>query len=244
MGGGGSRGGGGMSGGGFRGGGGNSFHGGGGNSFHGGGGFTNGGFSGGSFRGGFNNGFRGFGGVGFRTGFGRSFGFRGFGGFYGAYYSPYLYSSFGYWPGSYNSFDYYDYPYYNYPSYSSAYGSSAYGYAPYQPSVNVVSAYPVQSQNPAVVYVERAVPALHEYDEYGQELRPRAASTDSPALYLIAFQNQEIRAAIAYWVDGSTLHYINPQHEEKQAPVDSVDRQLSLRLNRERRVQFSLPAPK
>jgi len=231
MGGGGFRGGGGMSGGGFRGGGGMI-----GGGFRG-GGFTHGGFNGGSFRGGFNNGFRGFGGAGFRTGFGRGFGFRRFGGFYGAYYSPYLYSSFGYWPGYYNSFGndpYYDYPYYG----------SSYGYAPYQPSVNVVSAYPAQSQQPSVVYVERAVPALHEYDEYGQELRPRAASSDSPALYLIAFQNQEIRAAIAYWVDGSTLHYVNPQHEEKQAPLDSVDRQLSVRLNRERRVQFSLPAPK
>jgi len=29
----------------------------------------------------------------------------------------------------------------------------------------------------------------------------------------------------------------------KQAPLDTVDRDLSLRLNRERRVAFSLPAP-
>jgi hypothetical protein len=31
------------------------------------------------------------------------------------------------------------------------------------------------------------------------------------------------------------------QHEEKQVPLDSVDRGLSLQLNRERRVAFQLP---
>jgi hypothetical protein len=51
----------------------------------------------------------------------------------------------------------------------------------------------------------------------------------------------KIRAAAAYWVEGRTLHYVTLQHEEKQAPIESVDRDLSMRLNRERRVTFSLP---
>jgi hypothetical protein len=224
-----------MGGGGFRGGGGSSFHGGGGNSFRGGG--FGGGFSGNSFRGGFGgNSFRGgFGG--FRGGFG---GFRGFGGFYGAYYSPYLYSGFGYGYGyAPSSFDYY--PYYDYP-YSASYSYPAYQ-SNYQPASNVVVVYPQQSQNQPV-YVERAVPALHEYDEFGQELRPRAAASNESPLYLIAFRSHDIQAAIAYWVDGTTVHYVTQQHEEKQAPLDSVDRELSLRLNRERRLSFSLPVPK
>jgi hypothetical protein len=31
------------------------------------------------------------------------------------------------------------------------------------------------------------------------------------------------------------------QHEEKQAPLDSVDRGLTMQLNRERNVAFQLP---
>jgi hypothetical protein len=219
-GGGGMRGGGGFSGGGFRGGGG--YVGGG---FRGGGGYVGGGFRGG---------YGGYGG--FRGGFyGRGYGFRGF---YGGGYWPYWgYPSFGfgyssYWPG------YYDYGYDYSPSYSS------YAYPAYQPSSNVTVVYPQTAQAaPSPVYVN---PVLRQYDEYGQELRQPSAggngSANGSPLYLIAFRDQSIRAAVAYWVDGKTLHYVTQQHEERQAPIDTVDRDTSLRLNRERRVAFSLPA--
>jgi hypothetical protein len=42
-------------------------------------------------------------------------------------------------------------------------------------------------------------------------------------------------------VDGKTLHYVTLEHLEKQAPLDQVDRSLSLQLNRERHVAFHLP---
>jgi hypothetical protein len=214
--------GGGFSGGGFRGGGG--FSGGG---FRGGGGFVGGGFHGGfgGFRGGFG---------GFHGGFGRGFGFRGFVGGFGWPYWYYPSFGFGYsdWPG------YYDYGYNYSPTYSS-YAYPAYQ-ASYQPSSNVTVVYP-QTAQPGTIYVN---PNLRQYDEYGQEVRQPAAagnnSNGSP-LYLIAFRDQSIRAAIAYWVDGRTLHYVTQQHEERQAPIDSIDRDTSLRLNRERRVSFSLP---
>jgi hypothetical protein len=109
--------------------------------------------------------------------------------------------------------------------------------------------YPQQQQAAQAVYVERAAPALHEFDQYGQEVR-RAPSASTPQsgsqqdaspVYLVAFQDGSIRAAVAYWVDGSTLHFVTAQHEERQAPLSSVDRELSRRLNQERRVTFSLP---
>jgi len=50
-----------------------------------------------------------------------------------------------------------------------------------------------------------------------------------------------IRAAASYWVDGQTLHYVTLQHEEKLAPLGSIDRALTLQLNRERSVTFQLP---
>jgi hypothetical protein len=218
-----AHGGGGFSGGGFHGGGG--FSGGG---FRGGSGFSGGGFRGGGsvFRGGGFGGFRG----GFNNGF-RSFGFRGA---FGAGFWPYYYPSYGFgyssWP------DYYDYGYPAYPAYS---------YPAYQSGSNTTVVYPQQSA-PTTVYVERANPNLREYDEYGQEVQrqspsaPSSAGSGSP-IYLIAFRDHSIRAASAYWVDGRTLHFVTQQHEERQAPLDTVDRDFSMQLNRERHVQFSLP---
>jgi len=217
MGSGGFRGGGGMGGGGFRGGGSGI-----------GGGFRGGfgGGLGGGFRGGFGGGFRGGFGTGFR-GFRSGFGFnRGFGvGFYGGGYYPWGY---GYWPSYYDS-----YPY----DYYSPYGYG--GYASYNTSPNVTVVYPAQDSGPA--YVERATPVTHQYDQYGQEVRSSGGSAESSPIFLIAFQDHAIRAAASYWVDGRTLHYVTLQHEEKQAPLDSVDREFTTRLNHERHVQMQLP---
>src|SRR5262249_8570937 len=62
-------------------------------------------------------------------------------------------------------------------------------------------------------------------------------------IYLIAFKNHDIRAAEAYWITGNTIHFITLQHEQRQAPPDSVDRNLTLRLNQERHVDFRFPTP-
>jgi hypothetical protein len=208
------------------------------------GGFAGGGFRGNSsvFRGGFGGSRNGFGG--FRNGFG---GFRnGFGGFrfgFGGFWPSFGFGYSSYWPGSYD-YDY-GYGYDGYPGYSNS---------GYQPSSNVTVVYPPPAQT-APDYGERANPNMRQYDEYGQQIGQAAmgnssggnsygnssAGNGSP-LYLIAFRDHSIRAAAAYWLDGRTLHYVTTQHEERQAPLDTIDRDFSLQLNRERHVQFSLPS--
>lgn len=213
------------------------------------GGFNGGNFGGnfGGFRGGGFNGFRGgtvtlngnpgrFGAFGFRNGFrdfDDRFGFnRGFGfGFgFGGYWP--FYGGIGYWPG-YGAWPGYGYYSSYFPGYD--YAPYDYGYATYQPSPNVTVVYPPQ-QAAQPLSTERARPVTREYDQYGQEIRPAG----SP-LYLIAFTDHTIRAAISYRVDGNTLHYTTPEREEKEAALNTVDRALSTQLNRERQVQFQLP---
>ena len=214
-------GGGGMRGGGFGGGGtrGGGFGTGG---MRGGGGYVGGGTVGGYRGGAFNGGF------GFRGGaFNGGFGFRGYRGFYGGYYG-------GYWPFGLGLYADYWPPY---DSYGAGYGYNPYpydyGYAAYQAYPNVTVVYPP----PAPVQVSSAVrPVTREYDQYGQEVRP----SGSP-LYLIAFKDHTIRAATTYRVDGNTLHYATPEKEDKEAALDTVDRALTLQLNRERQVPFQLP---
>ena len=63
-----------------------------------------------------------------------------------------------------------------------------------------------------------------------------------PTSYLIAFKGGTVRIAANYWVNGSTLVYLTPDREKRTAPVATVDRALSERLNLERNVVFRLPA--
>ena len=154
--------------------------------------------------------------------------YGGYGGYYGGYY-PYLGFGLGYGYGYspwYSDYTYSSYPSYSYPVYEPS------------PSVTVVQAPPAQS-----VYVERPNSVTREYDQYGQQTnRPAATANAGPTLYLIAFRDQSIRAAAAYWTEGAMLHWVTLEHEHKQAPLNTVDRDLSGQLNRERRVAFSLPA--
>src|SRR5579864_2687221 len=214
-----------------------------------GGGMHGGGFSRGGYGGGFSRG--GFGGGGFRSGgfIGSGFGYRGGfgnggfrGGFYGHrgfYRNRFFFGGIGF------SFSPYSYPWYGgswypYGGYYPYAGDYAYPdyYTSYQPSPNVV-VYSDPAPPPVPVYQPPPVrPEVREYAE------GPASSTQQyePPIYLIAFKNQEvIRAAQAYWVERGILHYVTLQHEQKQAPLESVDRAFSNRLNRERRVDFRLP---
>jgi hypothetical protein len=68
-------------------------------------------------------------------------------------------------------------------------------------------------------------------------LTPAPSAQYEKSIYLIALKNQDnIRAAEAYWVDGGTLNYVTLQHERKQAPLTSIDRAFGYRLNREHRL--------
>jgi hypothetical protein len=154
-----------------------------------------------------------------RSGF-RGYGFRGNYGFRGYYGYGWPY----YYPGSYGG--YYDPslwdsgspdPYYN--GYS---GDAGYTYAPPPPPLPDPPA-------PALREYPAPVPQAAQPPQYGEPL------------YLLAMRDGTIRAVLSYSADGSTLHYVTMDHEQKQVPLSSIDRALSERLNRERNVTFRLP---
>jgi hypothetical protein len=115
-----------------------------------------------------------------------------------------------------------------------------YGYSPAaDPSgSNVTVVYPPPA--PPVMITETAHPVIHEYtrqEDYGTP----PERENHAMLYLIAFRDSTIRAAMTYWVEDGTLHYLDTGHQEKQAPLSSVDRDLSAQLNRERHIPFNIP---
>jgi hypothetical protein len=102
-----------------------------------------------------------------------------------------------------------------------------------------------RAQNVTVVYGPMAPPPeqvviVHERpfteDVYLPTQGPRQTA------YLIAFKNSEVSQAQQYWVSGNTLYYVTPDHRQRTAPLDSVDRALSQMLNSEQDVAFYLPA--
>ncbi|MFN7992566.1 MAG: hypothetical protein U0Q18_03150 [Bryobacteraceae bacterium] len=70
-----------------------------------------------------------------------------------------------------------------------------------------------------------------------------AASSTSgdTSYYLIAFKDHTIYSAVAYYVEGDTLHYFTAGNVHNQASLSLVDRPLTEQLNRERSVDVRLP---
>jgi endonuclease YncB( thermonuclease family) len=62
-----------------------------------------------------------------------------------------------------------------------------------------------------------------------------------PSHYLIAFKDHSVYSAVAYWVDGDTLHYFTSGNTHNQVSVSLVDRDLTERLNKESGLELKLP---
>ena len=179
-------------------------------------------------------------GGGFRGGAFRSgIGFRRNRLFFG--FSPFLYSGFYGYPffGFCDPFfDCYDNGY-GYPP-DNGYSPYGYPYVSYSgggtPAVAIIQNTPWYPSEQAYAPPPPPAPAVREYTAPATQAQQYQAP-----LYLIAFSDGVIRAVLAYWVDGTTLHYVSMDHEQQQAPLSTVDRALSDRLNRERNVTFELP---
>jgi hypothetical protein len=142
----------------------------------------------------------------------------------------------------------YAYPVYVDPSYYNGYAPDA---APAQQQPNVTVIYPPQA-NPVTIInqtpgTETPAQALTPRETApAQEPAPQAqesANQDSvPAsYYLIAFKDHSIYSAVAYWVEGDTLHYFTSGNVHNQASMSLVDKDLTERLNKERSIDVSLP---
>ena len=72
---------------------------------------------------------------------------------------------------------------------------------------------------------------------------PTTTDSGSPeaSYYLIAFKDHTIYSAVAYYVEGDTLHYFTEGNVHNQVSISLVDRSLTEQLNRERNVDVRLP---
>jgi hypothetical protein len=131
--------------------------------------------------------------------------------------------------------------------YDNSYAGQPAAPSPGQEQPNVVVVYPPQ-QAPVIInqfgsgdgpYATRVQPQ-NIYPM--QQTRPQAEEPPAEAThYLIAFKDHSIYSAVAYWVDGDTLHYFTTGSTHNQASVSLIDRELTNRLNRESGAEIKLP---
>ena len=133
--------------------------------------------------------------------------------------------------------DYFDNSYY-YQENGYPYGYGAAPPAPEYPGA------PPASQQPVIINQYFGGPEPPQSN-------PPAANNNNPQtsggpigdpqnFYLIAFRNRTVTAALAYWVEDKTLHYVTMQNTHNQASLDLVDVDRTKTLNRDREVPFSI----
>jgi len=138
-------------------------------------------------------------------------------------------------------------------SYDPSYYENGYGnQAPsQQQQPNVVVVYP---QQPPPVIINQLSPGDSPYGgamapvPNGGYPAPIQSQTSEPpsaqesAHFLIAFKDHTIYSAVAYWVEGDTLHYFTDGSTHNQVSVSLIDRDLTARLNKDSGVEVKLPA--
>jgi hypothetical protein len=98
-----------------------------------------------------------------------------------------------------------------------------------------VASYAADTPLPDTVSVYQAPVRSPSENPVGQSLN------EPPAGYLIAFKDRTVYSAVAYWVDGDTLHYFTSGNNHNQVSIALVDRELTERLNKDRGVEVRLP---
>ena len=100
---------------------------------------------------------------------------------------------------------------------------------PGEPNRSVTTTAPQSQRDGVVTYV--VPPRIGSTETVG---------TSAKKLYLIAFKNHSIYSATEYWVEDDTLHYLTSYGAHNQASLDQIDLEFTVRLNRERGIEFRL----
>jgi hypothetical protein len=136
---------------------------------------------------------------------------------------------------------------YAYPVYVGSYGSmydgSAYDAGTQTQQQNGVTIV-MPPQQPVVINQYYDAPPKPQMLVVQPDSAPDAQADQSapePAHYLLAFKDHTIYSAIAYWVDGDTLHYFTAGNTHNQVSLSLIDRDMTARLNKDSGVDVKLP---
>jgi len=141
---------------------------------------------------------------------------------------------------------------YAYPVYIGGYGMGGYGYGyapPDQPASNgtgdsapapppvVINQYFGQAPADQGPPPDPGASNFHYYQAPAADV----ATPNDQSYYLIAFKDHTVYSAVAYYIDGDTLHYFTSGNVHNQVSLSLVDRPLTEQLNRQRNTDVRLP---
>lgn len=109
---------------------------------------------------------------------------------------------------------------------------------PSQQAPNITVIYPPMQQPVTVA------PPPEDLASAPSDNSQTASSEPAPSAaqqYLIAFKDHTIYSAVAFWVDGDTLHYFTSGNTHNQVSLSLIDKALTERLNRESGIDMHLP---
>jgi len=84
---------------------------------------------------------------------------------------------------------------------------------------------------------EIAHAAVHEYHP------AESAAAGQQPVFTLAMNDGSRHAAILVWVQNGAIHYIDPTGKTEHAPLSSLDRTTTDRLNQEKNLELHLPEP-
>lgn len=135
------------------------------------------------------------------------------------------------------------------PVYAGGYGPySSFGYDTPPPA-------PAQQAQPNIIVIYPQAPPQQMYygppqpgqpniiDVPQQQVQPQQDQAEATH-YLLAFKDHSIYSAVAYWVEGDTLHYFTNGNTHNQVSVSLVDRELTKQLNENSGLEVKLPPAK
>jgi hypothetical protein len=81
---------------------------------------------------------------------------------------------------------------------------------------------------------------IHEY-------KPTATSEPVPGeeqpAFAIVLKDGSVQSAMAGAVQDEVVHYVDPDGQHRRVSLDTVDREATRRVNRERKLELRLPPP-
>ena len=133
------------------------------------------------------------------------------------------------------------YPPYPAPDGGQAGGNVTVVYPPQAAPVTIINQIP-----PAAAPAQPAAPqeGFQTYQAPAENTASAPAAENAQGndeYYLIAFKDHSIYPALAYWVEGDTLHYFTKGNVHNQVSLLLVDKPLTERLNSERNISMHLP---
>jgi hypothetical protein len=116
--------------------------------------------------------------------------------------------------------------------------------APVMPPVMLVNQQNVAPPAPILVVnpdykPEVAQPVLREYSAVSKPYADFEPSAQK--IFLLTLKDGTLRQAVAFWAEGETLHFVQPDHKQEKVALGQLDRESTKRFNAERGIEIKLP---